>query len=128
MKMRAIVCFVTLFAGTGLLSSSQSDEKPLKWPRARRFTQDVWWPGKAPGETGKIGEEKILPDKPGQRTVKRLTNVTRPTLAVFRPEKEKDTGAAVVIAPGGGYSILAGTWKAKRSPPGSTPSVSRASC
>ncbi len=39
--------------------------------------------------------------------VKRISNVTRPTLTVFRPAKEKDTGAAVVIAPGGGYNILA---------------------
>jgi hypothetical protein len=28
-------------------------------------------------------------------------------LAVYRPEKAKDTGAAVVICPGGGYNILA---------------------
>jgi acetyl esterase/lipase len=112
--MKAVGCFVALFVGIGILPSSQADENPRSpyvvgshWFLYRNFTQDVWWPGKAPGETGKIGEEKILPDKPGQRTVKRLTNVTRPTLAVFRPEKGKDTGAAVLIAPGGGYSILA---------------------
>jgi acetyl esterase/lipase len=39
--------------------------------------------------------------------VKRVTNVTRPTLSVFRPAREKDTGAAVLICPGGGYNILA---------------------
>jgi acetyl esterase/lipase len=32
-----------------------------------------------------------------------LTNVTNPTMTVYRPAKEKDTGAAVVICPGGGY-------------------------
>lgn len=36
-----------------------------------------------------------------------MTNVTKPTISLFRPAKEKDTGAAVVICPGGGYSILA---------------------
>lgn len=69
-------------------------------------TLDVW-PGKPPGEMGNIGEEKILENKPKQTQVKRITNVTRPTLTVFRPAKDKDTGAAVVICPGGGYSILA---------------------
>ena len=33
--------------------------------------------------------------------------MTQPTLTLFRPAKDKDTGAAVVIAPGGGYNILA---------------------
>src|SRR3954469_20745276 len=37
----------------------------------------------------------------------RLTNVTRPTLEVFLPPREKSNGAAVLICPGGGYNILA---------------------
>jgi acetyl esterase/lipase len=65
------------------------------------------WPGKAPGDTGGIGEEK-MESKPGDK-VQRLTNVSIPTITVTRPAKDKDTGAAVVIAPGGGYSILAWT-------------------
>jgi acetyl esterase/lipase len=73
---------------------------------AERPVLDVW-PGKVPGEKGDIGPEKVQPDRPGQKKVKRITNVSKPTLTVFRPAKEKDTGAAVVIAPGGGYSILA---------------------
>jgi acetyl esterase/lipase len=70
------------------------------------LTLDVW-PGKAPGETGQIGEEKLLEPKAGEKKVARLTNVSKPTLSVFRPAKDKDTGAAVVICPGGGYNILA---------------------
>ncbi len=65
------------------------------------------WPTKAPGENGQIGEEKILEQKPGEKPVMRITNVTRPTLKLFRPAREIDTQAAVVICPGGGYSILA---------------------
>jgi acetyl esterase/lipase len=65
------------------------------------------WPGPVPGEKGDLGPETEVETKPGQRQVKRLTNVSKPTLTVFRPAKEKDTGAAVVIAPGGGYNILA---------------------
>jgi len=37
----------------------------------------------------------------------RIGKISRPTLAVYLPPKEKATGAAVVICPGGGYSIVA---------------------
>jgi acetyl esterase/lipase len=43
----------------------------------------------------------------GGRPVIRLGNVSKPTLTLYRPPKEKDTGASVVVCPGGGYSILA---------------------
>lgn len=36
-----------------------------------------------------------------------VSNVSRPTLTVFLPPKEKANGTAVVICPGGGYWILA---------------------
>jgi acetyl esterase/lipase/ubiquinone/menaquinone biosynthesis C-methylase UbiE len=65
------------------------------------------WPGLAPGEKGDIGEEKLLPPQKEAKPVARLSNVSKPTIAVYRPPKEKDTGAAVVICPGGGYHILA---------------------
>ncbi|MBX9678516.1 MAG: alpha/beta hydrolase [Gemmataceae bacterium] len=65
------------------------------------------WPGKVPGEKEAIGEEKTLEQKPGEKKVQRLTNVSIPTLSVYRPAKEKDTGAAVIVCPGGGYNILA---------------------
>lgn len=65
------------------------------------------WPGKAPGEKGDIGPEKIEPPKAEPKPITRITNVTEPTITVFKPSAEKDTGAAVLICPGGGYSILA---------------------
>jgi acetyl esterase/lipase len=69
------------------------------------------WPNGAPGEKGNIGPEtnttkprdKLIAGKP----VVRLGNVSIPTLTVYRPSKHKDTGAAVVVCPGGGYNILA---------------------
>lgn len=63
------------------------------------------WPDKAPGETGRLAPEKTefyttpLPKK-------QVTNVSQPTLEVFRPAKEKDNGAAIVICPGGGFNVL----------------------
>ena len=68
------------------------------------------WPGKAPDETGTIGAEKVvmsprLARKQVEVTepTRMVTNVTKPTLTIYRPSKEKDTGAAVLICPGGGY-------------------------
>src|SRR5262245_26664265 len=65
------------------------------------------WPGEAPGEPGNIGEETNLPPRDGELPTLRLTNVTTPTLEIFKPSPEFDTGAAVVICPGGGHYVLA---------------------
>ena len=69
------------------------------------------WPGKPPGETKELPPEADQ-TKPqdrliaGRRIIK-LGNVSTPQLAVYRPAKSKDTGAAIVICPGGGHNILA---------------------
>lgn len=64
------------------------------------------WPGKPPGETKTLPPEAIQKNKPGDMIV-RVENVSIPTIAVYKPAKDKDTGAAILITPGGGYSILA---------------------
>lgn len=69
------------------------------------------WPGPAPGDTGDIGEEKDM-SKPNEGLVAgkpliRLGNVSKPTITVYPAPKDKATGTAVVICPGGGYGILA---------------------
>jgi acetyl esterase/lipase len=64
------------------------------------------WPGKPPGETAPLDPEKYL-ESPADRPVKRLTNISDPTITVRKPPADKDTGAAVLICPGGGYHILA---------------------
>lgn len=63
------------------------------------------WPGRPPGETGDFGPEREEPPKEGQRKVLRLTGVTEPSITLLRPDRPN--GAAVLIAPGGGYNILA---------------------
>jgi len=63
------------------------------------------WPAQAPGEKGDIGSEAPLPARPGKKQVIRISNVSVPTLSVFKPAQAN--GAAVVVCPGGGYSILA---------------------
>lgn len=41
----------------------------------------------------------------------RISNVQKPTLEVYLPEEHLATGKAVVIFPGGGYTILAYEWE-----------------
>src|SRR6476660_4392234 len=36
-----------------------------------------------------------------------ISKISRPALTVYQPLKEKRTGAAVIICPGGGYSVEA---------------------
>ncbi len=69
------------------------------------------WPGQAPGETKTLAPEADLTKTSenfvaGRRLI-RLGNVSTPTLTVYRPAPDKDTGAAVLVCPGGGYHILA---------------------
>ena len=58
------------------------------------------WPGLPPGDKPNLGEEKHDPP------VMIRGVVTTPTIAVYRPAKDKDNGAAVLIAPGGGFFQL----------------------
>lgn len=82
---------------------------------ARGFAADPTpislWPDKPPGETATFPAEADTTKPDGDliagRRVIRLGNVSSPTIAVYRPDKVKDTGAAVIVCPGGGYSILA---------------------
>lgn len=68
------------------------------------------WPGKVPDEAGEIGPEKtVMSPKLDRKQVevteptRMLTNVSRPSITIYRPAKERDTGTAVLICPGGGY-------------------------
>jgi acetyl esterase/lipase len=95
--MKRIVTRLTLVALLAVASRGRTAEGPL--------VLDVW-PGKAPGETEPIGAEKAVEETPFGFLVKGVTNVSRPTLTVFRPAKDKDTGTAVLVCPGGGYNIV----------------------
>lgn len=64
------------------------------------------WPGAAPGEAGSIGEETAK-TREGTKTVVSITNVSKPTLTVYRPAESANTRVAVLVCPGGGYNNLA---------------------
>jgi acetyl esterase/lipase len=80
------------------------------WEPIPGHRQIAIWPGTPPDaepaarpETAKTTEnEKLVGGKPWIY----VSNVSRPTMTVYSPEG-KNTGAAVVVFPGGGYQILA---------------------
>lgn len=57
------------------------------------------WPNGAPGSEARLAE----PEKTEKSNV---TNVHNPSITPFFPAKDKATGVAVIIAPGGGHSKL----------------------
>ena len=68
------------------------------------------WPGKVPEESGNIGAERFrMSPKLDRAQVEvteptlMVTDVTKPTITVYRPAKDKVTGTAMLICPGGGY-------------------------
>lgn len=99
--MKSVASFASLFACLCVAGSVAGADKP-------RVVE--LWPGKAPEETGNIGPEKtLLSPRMDRKQVevteptKLVTNVTKPTLTIYRPAKDKDTGTAMLICPGGGY-------------------------
>ena len=76
---------------------AKGDAPPLAQRRAR-------------ASTGTAAEADITKPSDGLvagKPLMHLTNVSKPTLAVYPPTKVPNTGAAVVVFPGGGYRILA---------------------
>lgn len=69
------------------------------------------WPAQPPGKVVELPAEADLTKDTDNliagRKLLRIGNVSTPTLAVYKPAPEQDTGAAVVICPGGGHHILA---------------------
>ena len=69
------------------------------------------WPGAAPGEKGDLPPEadttKANEGLVAGRRVMRIGNVSKPSMTIFKAAPEKDTGATVLIFPGGAYHILA---------------------
>jgi endo-1,4-beta-xylanase len=61
------------------------------------------WPNGAPGSEGKTGEEKVSTSARGEVSI---SNVHKPSITPYLPSKDKATGVAVIIAPGGGHSSL----------------------
>ena len=98
--MKALLATLTLTALLPIAAQSAEEPEPVRL-----------WPKEAPGEKGGIGAEadstKPTDGLVAGKRVMRTGNVSQPTLTIFSPPKDKDTGAAVLVCPGGAYNILA---------------------
>lgn len=63
------------------------------------------YPGTVPGAKATPADYKEVTVQ--EDGILKTTKVSEPTLTVFLPAKEKATGAAVIVCPGGGYAMLA---------------------
>jgi acetyl esterase/lipase len=100
---------LTPLAAIILLSVTLFAQKPAWQPEPGHLTLDLWphgAPGGADSNAAEVdtttSKDNLIAGKP----LIRLGNVSKPTLTVYSP-KEKNTGAAVVVFPGGAYRILA---------------------
>jgi acetyl esterase/lipase len=95
-----LVSSLIFFLGLTVTMNASAAGQPIKL-----------WPGKAPGDKDPIGEEKDMTkpteNKVGGKPLIRLGNVSEPTITFYPAPKDKNTGAAVLVCPGGGYNILA---------------------
>src|SRR5262245_51688992 len=91
--------WLSLFVGLLLVCPVKAAEETLVLPV---------WPGAVPGDYGQIGPERIrAPSEAPTKDAKWITGVTKPTITVWRLARDKNTGAAILICPGGGYWNLA---------------------
>ena len=91
---RWVMIFVCLTLPVSCSTADDPPEVPL-------------WPDAAPGSEG-ITTGNVVVDQGKNGSVdRRVTQVHNPSLTVFLPPKDKATGAAVVICPGGGHRVLA---------------------
>jgi endo-1,4-beta-xylanase len=64
------------------------------------------WPDGAPGSEGKNTPEVVVTSENGEQ---RISNIHQPSITPYLPAKDKATGAAVIVAPGGGHKLLCTT-------------------
>ncbi len=86
-----------LFSSLLLITTLLSHSEPLTLPL---------WSGEVPGEKDqKVGKEKA--EDKNKDGIIRISNVSKPTITVYQAPADKANGAAIIVAPGGGYGILA---------------------
>lgn len=104
--MRIVFMLIVAILGTSGNLSAQGSGWP---PGPEHKTLDIW-PHGAPGEQPNAKPEADMTTPKdnliaGRRLI-RLGNVSTPTLTLYTP-KAGNTGAAVIVFPGGAYTILA---------------------
>src|SRR5580693_424139 len=103
--MKPLILALSIVYAFGSLSA----QSPA-WQPSPGHTQVPIWPAAVPDPQPVAGPEAAQTSGKGflvaGRPAVAVNNVTRPTTTVYSPNG-KNTGAAVVVFPGGGYQILA---------------------
>lgn len=90
-----------LFACAPVLLSATANAQPhAVWQPSPGHVQVPIWPGTPPDAIADPKPEQVAPDWP------KVTNVSKPTMTVYSPAGA-NSGAAVIVFPGGGYQMLA---------------------
>ena len=92
-----------------LVASSVHATKTTVWQPTGGHTQTPLWPGSPPDAQPMPGPEESWTDAKeliGGKPVTGIKNVAQPTMTVYAPQGD-NTGAAVVVFPGGGFQMLA---------------------
>lgn len=100
-KIKPSICQTFLLVGLLLTATQFAFSQNAAETTTPTLIVDVWTPNKMPGNAA-VEPEAEMPDK-GDR-VQRITNISRPTLALF-PAKNKNA-PAVIVCPGGGYNYV----------------------
>ena len=87
------------------LASAHAREHPATWQPTPGHEQLPLWPGAIPDAMPSPKPESLGPPA-GREWWPRANDVSRPTMTVYEPQGA-NTGAAVVVFPGGGYQFLA---------------------
>jgi acetyl esterase/lipase len=95
-----LISAAALVAATAFAQTPPTPEQPL----ASRQVVPVW-PGKPPGTQNTGLKESMMPVP--NTNLHLVRNVTEPTLTVFVPKSGNPSKTAVIIAPGGGFRVLA---------------------
>ena len=100
-----------IFALLGMFAFGGMSAQMAVWQPSAGHTQVPIWPGVIPDAVPNPRQERLVPANDPKDFVAgkpwlSIEQVSRPTMTVYSP-KGKNTGAAVVVFPGGGYSILA---------------------
>src|SRR5215204_7606023 len=71
--------------------------------RAQQRTELPLWPSGAPGSEGRTAPEKVRVTDGGDHVV---SSIHRPSITPYLPDRSTATGAAIIVAPGGGHREL----------------------
>src|ERR1700733_8560190 len=92
-KIFLAACLIVV-SGVGMVRAQVAVDEPK---------EILLWPGGAPGSEGKTAPEKVRIAEEGDHVI---SSIHHPSITPYLPAAAEGTGAAVIVAPGGGHTEL----------------------